>query len=81
MLQVLFQNLIVTAGRPGFGMVLSVSAGIANVILDFIFMGILKMGIRGSALGTGIGYLIPTVFGILFFYRKYRHAELLPPVL
>lgn len=67
MLQVLFQNLIVTAGRPGFGMVLSVSAGIANVILDFIFMGILKMGIRGSALGTGIGYLIPTVFGILFF--------------
>ena len=26
-LQVLFQNLIVTAGRPGFGMVLAVSAG------------------------------------------------------
>lgn len=70
MLQVLFQNLIVTAGKPGFGMVLSVSAGIANIILDYIFMGILKMGIRGSALGTGIGYLIPTVFGVLFFMRN-----------
>ena len=31
-LQVLFQNLIVTAGRPGMGMVLGVSAGIANKI-------------------------------------------------
>lgn len=31
MLQVLFQNLIVTAGRPGFGMALGISAGAANV--------------------------------------------------
>ena len=59
-LQVLFQNLIVTAGRPGFGMIL----------LDYIFMVPLQMGIRGPALGTGIGYLIPTVAGICFFIRK-----------
>lgn len=69
-LQVLFQNLIVTAGRPGFGMVLSVSAGAVNILLDYIFMVPLQMGIRGSALGTGIGYLIPTVAGICFFIRK-----------
>ncbi|MEG0215707.1 MAG: hypothetical protein RR685_06170, partial [Hungatella sp.] len=31
MMQVLFQNLIVTAGKPGFGMVLSISAGAINV--------------------------------------------------
>ena len=37
-LQVLFQNLIVTAGCPGMGMVLGVSAGIANILLDYIFM-------------------------------------------
>ena len=55
MLQVLFQNLIITAGRPGFGMVLSISAGAINVMLDYIFMVLLDMGIKGSALGTGIG--------------------------
>lgn len=71
MLQVLFQNLIVTAGKPGFGMVLSVGAGIANVVLDYIFMGICKMGIKGSALGTGIGYLIPTFFGVQFFLKNH----------
>ena len=67
MLQVLFQNLIVTAGRPGFGMVLGISAGAANILFDYIFMVPLQMGIKGAALGTGIGYLIPTVVGILFF--------------
>ena len=67
MMQVLFQNLIVTAGRPGIGMVLGVSAGATNIIFDYIFMVPLQMGIKGAALGTGIGYLIPTVAGILFF--------------
>ena len=60
-LQVLFQNLIVTAGRPGIGMVLGVSAGIANILLDYIFMVPLQMGIKGAAFGTGIGYMIPAV--------------------
>lgn len=67
MMQVLFQNLIVTAGRPGIGMALGVSAGAANILFDYIFMVPMQMGIKGAALGTGIGYLIPTVAGILFF--------------
>ncbi len=66
-LQVLFQNLIVTAGRPGLGMLLSVGAGAANILLDYIFMVPFQMGIRGSALGTGIGYLIPALVGMYFF--------------
>ena len=67
MMQVLFQNLIVTAGRPGIGMALGISAGAANILFDYIFMVPLQMGIKGAALGTGIGYLIPTVAGVLFF--------------
>lgn len=67
MMQVLFQNLIVTAGRPGIGMALGAGAGAANILFDYIFMVPLQMGIKGAALGTGIGYLIPTAAGILFF--------------
>lgn len=66
-LQVLFQNFLVTAGRPGFGMVLSVGAGAANLLLDYLFMVPLQLGIRGAALGTGIGYLIPGLAGFFFF--------------
>lgn len=69
-LQVMFQNLIITAGRPGIGMALSVGAGAANVLLDLIFVGGLHMGIAGSALGTGIGYLIPAAAGAVFFLRE-----------
>ncbi|MDE7206929.1 MAG: polysaccharide biosynthesis C-terminal domain-containing protein, partial [Lachnospiraceae bacterium] len=70
MLQVLFQNLIVTAGHPKLGLALAVGAGIANIIFDYLFIGCLHFGIAGSALGTGIGYLIPSVIGIAFFLKK-----------
>lgn len=69
-MQVLFQNFFVTAGKPSFGFWLVVFAGCANVILDYIFIVLLEMGISGAALGTGIGCLIPTVSGIIFFSRN-----------
>ena len=80
-LQVLFQNLIVTAGRPGMGMVLGVSAGIANILLDYIFMVPLHMGIKGAAFGTGIGYMIPAVIGLWFFSTKRGSLHFRKPVI
>lgn len=81
MMQVLFQHLIVTAGKPTLGMVLSITAGAINVILDYIFVVPLDMGISGSALGTGIGYLIPTIIGMLFFTQTRGTLRFQKPVL
>ena len=67
-MQVLYQNLFVTAGKPGLGLVLSVFAGIANIVFDYIFIVLLQMGIRGASLGTSIGYMIPTLAGTIFFF-------------
>ena len=66
-LQTLFSNLFVTAGRPGLGFVLSILAGGANIALDYIFIVSWGLGIRGAALGTGFGYLLPAVVGLLYF--------------
>lgn len=66
-MQVLYQNLFVTAGKPTLGLILSVLAGLANIVFDYIFIVLLHMGIKGAALGTGIGYMIPTVIGTIFF--------------
>jgi len=66
-MQVLYQNLFVTAGKPTLGLILSVLAGLANIAFDYIFIVLLHMGIKGAALGTGIGYMIPTVIGTIFF--------------
>ena len=69
-LQTLFSNLFVTAGKPGLGFGLSVLAGVANIILDYIFIVPCGLGIRGAALGTGFGYLLPTVAGLVYFARS-----------
>lgn len=68
-LQTLFANLFVTAGRPGLGFGSSIAAGLANILLDYIFIVPCGLGIQGAALGTGIGYLIPTLAGLTYFAR------------
>ncbi len=63
------------------GMVLGVSAGIANILLDYIFMVPLHMGIKGAAFGTGIGYMIPAVIGLWFFFAKRGSLHFRNPVI
>ena len=68
MLQSLFQTFFVTAGKPHIGMTLVISAGIANAVLDYVFLSPLGFGIEGAALATGIGQLIPAVVGLFYFF-------------
>ena len=67
MLQAVFQSFLVTAGRPGFGLVLMIVAGISNMVLDYVLIVPCQMGIAGAALATGIGQCIPAVCGMCFF--------------
>lgn len=71
-LQMLFQTLLVTAGKPVLGLTVTILGGVANIVLDYLFIVPLDMGIAGAAVATGIGYSIPAVFGLLYFalHRK-----------
>lgn len=71
-LQMLFQTLLVTAGKPVLGLGITVLGGVANIVLDYVFIVPMEMGISGAAAATGIGYSIPAVFGLIYFalYRK-----------
>lgn len=66
-LQMLFQSFFVTAGKPHIGLILTVIGGVSNIILDYIFIVILKIGILGAAVATSIGYAIPALFGLFYF--------------
>ena len=70
MVQTVFSNLFVTAGKPGLGLGLSILSGLSNIVLDYVFIVICDLGISGAALGTGIGYLIPAAAGIIFFLQS-----------
>lgn len=54
-------------------------AGCANIILDYVFIVLLQMGISGAALATGVGYLIPTVSGMVFFSKIKSYLSFVYP--
>ena len=68
-INLLFQILIMTAGKPHIGLMLTVLGGVINVVLDYIFIVPLDMGIQGAALATGLGNVVPGVIAILYFLR------------
>lgn len=70
MLQNSFQSFIIVAEKPTFGLVISIISGITNMILDFLFMYVFKMGVYGAALATGISQTIGAIIPLIFFARK-----------
>lgn len=67
MLQTAFQTFFIVSGKPNLGLALTVAAGIANMILDFVFIYILKMGVAGAAIATVIGYIIGGILPFIYF--------------
>ena len=46
---------------------MTVAGGLANIVLDWLFMGPLGMGVEGAAIATVIGYCIPAGGRLGFF--------------
>ncbi|SDZ26405.1 putative efflux protein, MATE family [Evansella caseinilytica] len=69
-LQMLFQNFFVTAGKPNLGLAITIAGGVANIVLDYIFIVLLQMGIAGAGIATAIGIFIPAVFGLIYFFKN-----------
>lgn len=70
MLQNSFQSFLVTAEKPTLGLVISVIAGLTNIVLDFLFIYVFRMGIFGAALGTIISQTAGGLVPLLYFSRK-----------
>ncbi len=79
MMQTLFSNLFATAGRPGLGFGLTAAAGLANIFFDYLFLVPCDMGIQGAARGTGCGYSIPTIAGLVFFWKTKGPLSFIKP--
>ena len=69
MLQNVFQSFLIAAEKPKFGLVVTVIAGATNVILDWLFVGVLGWGVAGAAAATGLsqcaGGLVPLIYFLL----------------
>lgn len=70
LLQNAFQSFLIVAEKPTMGLIISVIVGVTNMILDFLFIYVLRLGVFGAALATGISQLIGGVVPFIYFSRK-----------
>lgn len=80
-IQILFQNFFVAASRPMLGLVFTLIAGLSNIILDYVFIVPLNMGIAGAAVATSIGFCIPSIGGVIFFFKKNNELSFNKPII
>lgn len=69
-LQAVFQSYFSVAERSRAGLWVTVASGIANMILDLVFVGVFRWGIVGAAAATFISQAIGGGVPLIYFARK-----------
>lgn len=69
MLQNVFQVFFVTAEKPHLGLYVIISAGVTNMILDFLFIAVFHFGLAGAAVATAIGETVGGLVPMIYFAR------------
>lgn len=67
MLQNVFQSFLVTAEKPTFGLIITVAAGLTNMLLDWLFMAVFRWGITGAAAATAIAQMVGGIIPLVYF--------------
>jgi len=66
-LQSLFQAFFIAAGKPGWGLGVTLAAGITNMVMDYVLMVPMHMGICGAGMATGLGFAVTALVGLTYF--------------
>ena len=69
MLQNLFQSFLITAEKPKLGLWVTVAAGVTNMVLDALFVGVFKWGVAGAAIATGLSQCVGGLLPFIYFLR------------
>jgi len=67
MLQNVFQSFCVTAEKPILGLIIMVSAGVTNIVLDALFVAVFEWGIIGAAAATATSQVVGSIIPIIYF--------------
>ncbi len=57
-------------GSPKYAMIATIVGAISNIILDPIFIFLLKMSVKGAAIATIIGQIFTFIISILYFKKS-----------
>ena len=70
MLQNIFQSFFITAEKPRLGLVVTVAAGVLNIVLDALFVGVFGWKLVGAAAATAISQVVGGVLPLFYFMKK-----------
>ncbi len=70
MLQMEFQSFFVVAEKPKIGLGVTVAAGVTNMVLDALLVGVFPFGLVGAALATALSQVVGGLFPLIYFCRK-----------
>ena len=70
MLQNMFQNFLIAAEKPQLGLIVTIAAGITNMVLDALFIAVLGWGVAGAAAATALGQCVGGLVPFVYFARK-----------
>lgn len=70
MLQNVFQSFLITAEKAQLGLFITVLAGVTNMVLDYVFIALLRWGLAGAACATAFSQLIGGLVPFVYFLRK-----------
>lgn len=76
MLQSVFQSLFITAEKPRLGLIMTVAAGLTNMVLDALFIAIFKWGLVGAALASGLSQCIGGILPLIYFLSSKNDTPL-----
>lgn len=68
-LQYAFQNFCVTAEKSNLSLLMMVTAGVCNIILDALFVAAFRWGLVGAAWATAIAQILGAVIPLVYFPR------------
>jgi MATE efflux family protein len=71
-LQLLFQSFFPAAEKPQLGLVVTVSAGVTNMVLDAVLVTLLpqEYKLAGAAIATAMSQFVGGVIPLIYFFRK-----------
>lgn len=69
MLQYEFQSFFVTAEKPQLGLMVTVAAGVTNMVLDALFVAVFRWGLNGAAAATALSQMVGGILPLIYFFR------------
>ena len=72
MLNSAFHPLLITANRPGLGLLVSILNAAVNIVLDWLAVAVLGWGLRGAAMATGLAWIVSAAVPLIWFSNR-RH--------